>query len=134
MKFLSFLNLIESKILINKNELEQWLDIIEKEVPQEYFDFFDDCDPHSHKMSYDERRRLASSSCPYLGLEEVEGEWLDGIDDLADIVGDLQEVKWCIKNTSLDDARWYYRHNYHSHFAEHIQSIRKILKLAKPVN
>ncbi|MGF1486134.1 MAG: hypothetical protein ACFBSE_03365 [Prochloraceae cyanobacterium] len=125
MQFLQFLNLLESGFQIDRAELWQWLDIIEKEVPQES-NCCKDSDPQ--QMSYEKRRELVSSSCTYLGLKEIDNDWLDGVDDLADILGDLQQVKWCLNYTSLDDAKWHYRFYYYNHFQKHIISIRKILK------
>jgi len=124
MQFLQFLNLLESGVYLDRAELWQWLDILEKEIPQES-NCYEDGD--RQQMSYQKRRELVSLSCPYLRLKEIDDDWLDGVEDLADILGDLQRVKWC-----LDDAKWHYHFYYYSHFQEHIRSIIKILKSSNP--
>lgn len=40
----------------------------------------------------------------------------DVVDDLTDIVGDLLEVKWLLKSTSVNNAIWSFQFTYRNHW------------------
>ena len=47
----------------------------------------------------------------------------DAIDDLADIVGDLQEVIWRFENLGSDDAHWHFRFLFEIHWGVHLREL-----------
>jgi hypothetical protein len=47
----------------------------------------------------------------------------DAIDDLADIVGELKEVCWRFETFGPDDAHWWFRHNYRTHWGRHLRDL-----------
>ena len=47
----------------------------------------------------------------------------DAIDDLADIVGDLEEVVWRSENIGSEDAHWYFKFLYRSHWGKHLREL-----------
>jgi hypothetical protein len=69
----------------------------------------------------------SSSSVP---LEVEENATLtlgDGIDDVADITGELLEVMWRWENNGPADAVWYFRFSYEAHWGRHLHSLRSYL-------
>jgi hypothetical protein len=51
----------------------------------------------------------------------------DAIDDIADIVGDLQDVLWRWNNTSEGDALWEFRRSFTSHWGRHLRELQLYL-------
>lgn len=45
------------------------------------------------------------------------------IDDLADIVGDLGEVRWRFENIGPDDAYWHFHLLYEVHWGRHLREL-----------
>jgi hypothetical protein len=62
-------------------------------------------------------------------IEDIEQKILlsDGIDDLADIAGDLSEVLWRLENVGSEDAVWYFRFLYSAHWGRHLHNLRLYL-------
>ena len=44
----------------------------------------------------------------------------DAIDDIADIITELLEVKWRLENNSLEDGLWYFELTFKHHIQQHI--------------
>jgi hypothetical protein len=51
----------------------------------------------------------------------------DAIDDIADIVIDLSEVLWRSATMGTDDARWYFKFSYESHWGRHLHELRSYI-------
>lgn len=119
-----FVTIVEEGREVSPRELIALLDHLESEcasLPER----FDDRDlPDPEIPDYDERRRKAAVVCPYLGLT---ADGMDGIDDVADIYGDLLEVLERLRCNGEDDAMWYYKLSYRSHLRSHIRSLRRQL-------
>ena len=47
----------------------------------------------------------------------------DAIDDLADIVGDLEDVVWRSENIGSDDAHWHFKFHYQAHWGMHLREL-----------
>jgi hypothetical protein len=47
----------------------------------------------------------------------------DAIDDLADIACNLEEVIWRSENIGPDDAHWYFKFLYRSHWGRHLREL-----------
>ena len=47
----------------------------------------------------------------------------DAIDDLTDIERDLSEVIWRFENLGADDAHWYFKLLYRSHWGRHLREL-----------
>lgn len=62
-----------------------------------------------------------------LKLQKQEVMLGDGIDDIADIARDLSEVLWRLDHTSADDAAWYFRFSYESHWGRHLHHLRLLV-------
>lgn len=52
----------------------------------------------------------------------------DAIDDLSDIIFDLLEIKWRIKNNSLADGLWFFELIFYSHTQQHILDLLNYMK------
>lgn len=48
----------------------------------------------------------------------------DAIDDLTDIALDLKEVLWRWQHLGEDDANWYFRFSYQTHWGHHLHGLR----------
>jgi len=91
-----------------------------------------DIEPES--WLYEERRKICSARFPLLGYYNLP-EYIthqigetnclvgDAIDDLADILGDLQEVLWCYEKTRPKDALWHFSFGYRSHWGYHAENL-----------
>lgn len=100
---------------------------------------FDDADhPDPPAWPYDERRQQAESSFPQLGYYNVALDVAavpgtsacavgDAIDDIADIAGDLADVRWCFEHTSEADALWHFRALYDLHWGKHLRRLQLYL-------
>lgn len=51
----------------------------------------------------------------------------DAQDDLVDIAKDLAETLWRFEHLGPDDAAWYFRFSYKSHWGQHLHDIRRYL-------
>ena len=52
----------------------------------------------------------------------------DAVDDLADIINDLLEVKWRIETNSLADGLWYFQLIFYAHTQQHILDLLNFMK------
>ena len=55
----------------------------------------------------------------------------DAIDDLADIIIDLQEIKWHAENNSEDDAKWFFKFIFENHTKQHLIALLNYLNQTK---
>jgi hypothetical protein len=90
---------------------------------------------HDHQM-YSQFREIAGIKFPSLrdyrevdplNLEETGIMMGDPLDDLADIACDLQDVLWCLENTTEDDALWHFQFGYESHWGRHMRYLQTYL-------
>lgn len=51
----------------------------------------------------------------------------DAIDDLADIIQDLLEVKWRIEHNSIDNGLWYFKFIFKTHTRQHVLDLLNYL-------
>ncbi|MEN9564423.1 MAG: hypothetical protein RIR73_2667 [Chloroflexota bacterium] len=94
-------------------------------------------DPPAHDLQlYSAMRNLAGSKFPTLGdystvdpLEVPTSEILtgDALDDIADIACDLQDVLWCLENTSESNALFHFQIRYDSHWGRHLRYLQVYL-------
>jgi len=86
------------------------------------------------KWPYKERREICTARFPILGMYNLperithqigETNWLvgDAIDDLADIIGDLQEVLWFHEKANSNDALRHFSFGYRSHWGYHAENL-----------
>lgn len=61
-------------------------------------------------------------------IDEKSGLIGDAVDDLADIIKDLLEVKWRFENTSEIDAIWYFEFLMRIHTEQHLVDLLKYIK------
>ncbi len=52
----------------------------------------------------------------------------DAIEDITDIINDLLEIKWRIKNNSLADGLWYFKLIFNGHTQQHILDLLNYMK------
>ncbi|MEL0645360.1 DUF5063 domain-containing protein [Olleya sp. Ti.3.14] len=52
----------------------------------------------------------------------------DELDDLADIIKDMMDVKWRLENTSKNDALWHFEFHMRTHSEQHLVDLLKRLK------
>jgi hypothetical protein len=62
-----------------------------------------------------------------VNVGEAELDTGDALDDLADIANELSEVVWRWQNNSENDALWYLRFSYESHWGSHLRSLQMYL-------
>ena len=89
-------------------------------------------DPHPPDKNWNGRYASLGKRFPQLGYyavadpaEAVNNEPMcgDGIDDLADIEGDLREALWRFENLGADDAHWHFKLSFRSHWGRHARSL-----------
>jgi len=97
---------------------------------------FDETDYAEGKSEdYGERRKLAAAQFPHYGIYNVaedvtknvgEGKAIvgDSIDDIAGIVRDLIETKWRWEKNSPEDALWYFKFSFESHWSQHLRELQ----------
>jgi hypothetical protein len=90
---------------------------------------------HNHQI-YSRYREMAGQKFPLLGdysdvnpleLENPDIMMGDSLDDLADIACDLQDVLWCLENTTEEDALWHFQFGYESHWGRHMRYLQTYL-------
>jgi hypothetical protein len=90
---------------------------------------------HDNQM-YSRFREIAGQKFPSLSsyrevdpleLEATEAMMGDALDDLADIACDLQDVLWCLENTTEEDALWHFQFGYESHWGRHMRYLQTYL-------
>jgi hypothetical protein len=100
----------------------------------------DDTDtPDPPSQDYRQLRDQAVRCFPELGYYhtpsslplEIESEATltlgDGIDDVADITGELTQIVWRWENNGSAEAVWYFRLGYESHWGRHLHDLRGYL-------
>jgi hypothetical protein len=96
-----------------------------------------DTDREPPQKNYDADYARLGKRFPQLGyyldgfsieIETSPGTVGDAIDDLADIVGELREVRWFRENVGTDDALAALRFRYESHLWMHILPLRRYLE------
>lgn len=91
-------------------------------------------DSDAQSLPYQKNRDMCESRFPDLGFYNLpehithqigSTKWLlgDAIDDLADIMGDLQEVLWYFENNFSYDALWHFSFGYRSHWGYHAENL-----------
>lgn len=100
---------------------------------------FDETDyPDAPDSNYKETYEKVSKRFPMLGyyncvidvsinISSTDFSLGDAIDDIADIVGDLERVLWCFKNTSENDALWNLHNNFNIHWGRHLRDLQLYL-------
>ncbi|MDH3504840.1 MAG: DUF5063 domain-containing protein [Nitrospirota bacterium] len=91
-------------------------------------------DVEPEKWPYKKRREICTARFSILGMYNLpehithqigETNWLigDAIDDLADIIGDLQEVLWFYEKAYSNVALWHFSFKYRSHWGYHAENL-----------
>lgn len=85
------------------------------------------------RTPYSERRQLLSLRFQSLGFyqaispkeppAETKPVFCNAIDDLADILGDLQDVLSVFEMSGADNANWLYRQLYEIHWGRHLRHL-----------
>ncbi|MHC4247933.1 MAG: DUF5063 domain-containing protein [Planctomycetota bacterium] len=88
-------------------------------------------DSQAPSRNYDEIRAQVASRFPNYGLYRAAGtepddEFLvgDAIDDIADIAGDLSEVRWLWENAGETDALWQFHFTFKLHWGSHLRGLQ----------
>jgi hypothetical protein len=87
------------------------------------------------QRAYEDLRKLVTAQFPNYGYYNVAEDVTkkvgesraivgDAIDDIADIAGDLYEVKWCWENNSPEDGLWHFKNNFESHWSWHLRGLQ----------
>ena len=119
-------------------KLLQKLDGLAKSVYVPEFKFDENEYPEPPEANYSEIRSVIEKKFPELGLyctadsdaSNLENSKIltsDAIDDLADIVGDLIDVKWYFENTTESNALWHFEFDYRSHWGLHLRELQLYL-------
>lgn len=61
-------------------------------------------------------------------VSDVETATGDAVDDLADIIYDLLEIKWRIENNSETDGLWYFELIFNAHMQQHLIDLLHFIK------
>ena len=108
-----------------------------------YFDIkyeFDETDfPDFDKSQYPDIRQNVKSNFKDYGLYKISlnirdvnslknNAIGDAIDDLTDIIIDLLEIKWRIKNNGLADGLWFFELTFYTHTQQHILDLLNFIK------
>jgi len=119
-------------------DLIRELDTLVVSTYQPKFEYDDKDYPDPPNKNYVALREKISSRFPELGFyqtvdseisdeESVKILTGDAVDDLVDIIGDLQDVKWFIENTTINNARWHFEFSYRSHWGFHLRELQLFL-------
>ena len=119
-------------------KLLQQLDVLAHSVYVPEFKFDEKEYPEPPETDYSEIRAIIEKKFPELGfyctvdsdVENIETSKVltgDAVDDLADIVGDLIDVKWYFENTSENSALWHFEFDYKSHWGLHLRELQLFL-------
>ena len=114
------------------------LDLLANSVYVPEFKFDETEYPEPPETDYTKLRAIIENKFPQLGLyctvdsdvSNIESSKIltgDAIDDLADIVGDLIDVKWYFENTSKSNALWHFTFDYRSHWGLHLRELQLLL-------
>jgi len=111
--------------------LAQELDALALMVREATYGDLAEEDASPPRSDYQARRAHIAARFPKLGWYgtadpcAVPAEPLvgDAIDDLADILSDLEEVVWLAEHVGLDDAHWYFRFAFFSHWGRHLREL-----------
>jgi hypothetical protein len=101
--------------------------------------------PESPVRNYSRWRELSQKRFPSLGFYNIpstisvsvgEAEVLtgDALDDLADIANELSDFVWRWQNNSENEALWYFRFSYDSHWKSHLRSLQIYLHALRNEN
>jgi hypothetical protein len=119
------------------------LEIALMKLYKEYLELEDQFDEKEYldppKFEYDSIMKIVARNFPRLGyynkvLNVTENIGIpeygvgDACDDLADIIKDLMEVRWRLKNTSTADAIWHFKFLFKAHSGMHLVDLLKYLK------
>lgn len=108
-----------------------------------YFDIhyrFDDTDyPEFNQSEWLNIRENIGTNFPRFGLYKTILDYEDidnleeygigdAVDDLADIINDLLEIKWRMENNSLDNGLWFFEFIFKAHTQQHILDLLNYMK------
>lgn len=90
------------------------------------------------QRDYNETRKIIAArfpNCGYYNLPSEIGQNIaetgimvgDAIDDITDIALDMQQVKWRLDNTDIDDALWHFSFTYEAHWGDHLRRLQLYL-------
>jgi len=101
------------------------------------YSFNDEEHSEAPREDYTTRRMRVMANFPSYGFyhssaaadDEVSGEDVlgDAVSDLADLVGDFQEILWRFDNTGVDDALWHFHNGYWTHWGLHMRELQLYL-------
>ena len=135
-EFLEFVHIGEP--LEEVQALISQLDALAYSMRYVSFEFDETEYPEAPTKEYDKVRAAVIKRFPSLGYYNVAQNVSknvsknliiigDAIDDIADIIGDLQEVMWCFNNTSNEDALWHYQNSFTYHWGRHLRDLQLYL-------
>ena len=133
-RFLKFCSQSNNQDL-NHGELLEELDLLLVSANVGEFKFDENEYPDAPDWDAAEIREKISALFPELGYyctadgdpESIDKAQVligDAIDDLVDIVKDLKDVQWYLKNTSINNALWHFQFSYRSHWGLHARELQ----------
>ncbi len=136
----NFMDVILGDHPVDEREAKLYFALDQLAIAFHFADYtFDETNfPEAVKRDYSSLRSLIGPNFPNLGLYNVVlevneklGEDVlatgDAIDDICDIAGHMEEVLWCWKNTSIDDALWHFKEPYSWHWGKHLRDLQSCL-------
>lgn len=119
-------------------DLIRELDMLVVSTCQSKFEYDDNDYPEPPDKDYAALREAISRRFPELGFYQTVGSEVsdeenvkvligDAVDDLVDIIGDLQDVKWNLENTTINNAKWHFEFSYRSHWGFHLRELQLFL-------
>ncbi len=119
-------------------ELEKQLDLLSISVHLNDFKFDENEYPDPPEKDHAATRLVLEKKFPNIGfyytvdsnIEESDSPEVtvgDAIDDLVDIVGELEEVRWYFENTSKENALWHFQNSYRSHWGRHLKELQLVI-------
>jgi len=136
-RFLDFC-LHEKSESYDLGDLIHELDLLVLSTYQSKFEYDDNDYPEPPNKNYAALRELVSKRFPELGFyqtvdpeisDEKESKVLtgDAVDDLVDIIGDVQDIRWYLENTTINNAKWHFEFSYRSHWGLHLRELQLFL-------
>lgn len=86
-------------------------------------DVIEENDPEGLRLEYREARNVVTETVDHQGFIEIDGVMHDSIDDCADILMDLDEIRKLEDIQGEEDVWWHYVFGYDSHYGEHMKNL-----------
>ena len=121
-------------------DLEKWLVLLYGEYVEIKYEFDKKEYSGFDKSTLPKITEIVESNFPKFGYYNIVSEvninyqntaqllMGDANDDLSDIITDQMEVKWRLRNTSINDAKYFFKNTFEFHTQQHLIDLLNFIK------